>query len=76
MGHSRAGEDYHRSLSILERIGDQHTSAIIYDNLGILYHSQSDRIQARAHYEKANALYEMVGDTQGTQKTAQELQEL
>jgi tetratricopeptide (TPR) repeat protein len=49
---------------------------MLYFNLGMLYHEQGDVKQARAHYEKAKALYEMVGDTQRAQKAAQQLRRL
>jgi hypothetical protein len=45
-------------------------------NLGILYREQSDRDQAQTHFEKAKALYEMVGDARGAQNAAMELRML
>jgi len=67
---------YHKSLANTERIGDQHTSANQYLNLGHFYHKQGDVEQARAHYEKAKALYQMVGDVQRAQRAARALRRL
>jgi tetratricopeptide (TPR) repeat protein len=69
----RALEYYHKSLQIKERIGDRHNAANAYFNLGNLYREQGDAAQARAHYEKAKALYEMVDDARWAQRAAQAL---
>jgi tetratricopeptide (TPR) repeat protein len=69
-------EYFHKSLTISERIGDRHGAAISYFNLGSLYREQGDVRQARVHYEKAKALYEMVGDAPHAQQAAQALREL
>ena len=69
-------EYYHKDLAITERIGDRHGAAISYFNLGGLYRKQGDREQARSHYEKAKALFEMVGDAQRAQKAANALRNL
>jgi len=64
---------YHQALKILERIGDRHAAATFYFNLGNLYRQQGDVAQARAHYEKAKALFEMVGDAPHAQQAAEAL---
>ncbi|TEU16492.1 MAG: tetratricopeptide repeat protein, partial [Anaerolineales bacterium] len=56
--------------------GDRHSAAIVYFNLGNLYREQGDVAQARAHYEKAKALFEMVGDARNAQRAAQALRRL
>ena len=67
---------HHQSLKILERIGDRHNAAGTYFNLGVLYRQQGDVAQARAHYEKAKALFEMLGVAQWAQRAAQALRRL
>ena len=69
-------EHYEKSLKMKERIGDQHGAAISYFNLGILYSKTADRDQARQHFEKAKALYEMLGLSRDAQDAAQALQTL
>ena len=67
---------YHKSLEIQERVGDWPNAAITYFNLGSLYSKQRNRKQAHTHYEKAKALYEMVGDLQHALQAAQALRRL
>ena len=69
---------YHRkSLAIKERGGDWHGAAYSYFNLGNLYLKQGDREQARIHYERARALFEMVGyDGWQAQDAARKLRRL
>jgi predicted negative regulator of RcsB-dependent stress response len=69
-------EYFHKSLDILERTGDRHSAAIFCGNLGGLYQEQGDVKQARVHYEKAKALFEMVGDAPHAQQAAQQLRRL
>jgi len=64
---------YHKSLIITEHNGDRHNAGIAYFNLGILFSNQGDKAQARIHFEKAKALYEIVGDSQWAQNAAMEL---
>ena len=64
------------ALCALQKTGDRHTSANQYFNLGALYYNQGDQTQARPHFEKAKALYEMVGDAQGAQDAVQALRRL
>jgi tetratricopeptide (TPR) repeat protein len=72
----RAMEYYHKALEITERIGEQHLSAEIYANLGLLYNQQGDKAQARAHYQKSKALLEMVGNPLQVQEMAQRIRRL
>jgi tetratricopeptide (TPR) repeat protein len=74
---ARALEYYRKSLDILERVGDHHSAAAAYCNLAILYRDDiGDLGQARAHFEKAKALFEMVGDAGKTHNAARALREL
>ena len=74
---ARAMEFHRKDLAITERIGDHHNAAISYFNLGNLYRENiGDLAQARAHYEKAKALYEMVGDVPRAQQAARALRGL
>ncbi|VFN02669.1 MAG: Tetratricopeptide repeat-containing protein [Candidatus Kentron sp. G] len=71
---ARALEFYGKSLAITERIGDQHTSANQYFNLGTLYRDTiGDREEARANLERAKAIFEQVGDAPNAQKAARAL---
>ncbi|MCP4696841.1 MAG: tetratricopeptide repeat protein [Gammaproteobacteria bacterium] len=71
---ARALELYRKSLDSLERVGDPHNATHICFNMGILYRDDiHDPAQARTHFEMAKALYEMVGDAQGVQKTVRAL---
>ncbi|WP_196764414.1 hypothetical protein, partial [Pseudoalteromonas luteoviolacea] len=49
------------SLEINESLGRKQGMAIQYANMGCLYKQQDDLIQAKAHWEKALALFEQVG---------------
>jgi uncharacterized protein HemY len=60
----------------MERIGNQHGQATLHYNLGQLHREHGQVAQARAHYQQALALCEMVGDWQHAQMVAQELQRL
>ena len=71
---ARALECYRKSLDITDRIGDLHTSANTYFNLGLLYPENiGDQNEARANLEKAKAFYEQVGDARGAQQAARAL---
>ena len=62
---------------IFERIGDRHNAAILYLDLAILYRDEiGDQEEARAHSEKARALFEIVGDARNTQRAALALRQL
>ncbi|MEI7868412.1 MAG: tetratricopeptide repeat protein [Candidatus Methylumidiphilus sp.] len=68
---------YNKSLNIAGRIGDNKTSATTYFNLGILHRDDiGDANQARQHFEKAKALFEMLGLSEDAQRVARELRSL
>ena len=48
----------------------------MYFNLGVLYHETDDRDQARRNFEKAKALFEMLGLSREAQQVAKALQTL
>lgn len=73
---ARALEYYDKSLTITERIGDEAGAANTYFNLGNLYADAGNRNLAWQHYEKARALYEMLGQSQDAQDAARALQTL
>ena len=74
---ARELESYRKSLDIKERIGDRHGAANTYYNLGGLYRDEiDDRGQARAHFEKAKALFDTVGDVPHAQQAAVALRQL
>jgi tetratricopeptide (TPR) repeat protein len=65
-----------KNLEFTLRQGDERRNANIYFNLGNLHCKLGDRDLARVHYEKAKALYQMVGDAQKAQVVAQALRGL
>ncbi len=66
-----------KSLEIQERIGDLHNAARTYYKLGMLYHkNNSDSKQTRIYYEKAKALFDMVGDVDKAQAAERLLHKL
>jgi hypothetical protein len=67
---------YHQALEDMERIGDRHGAAGQYFNLGNLYRKQGDQKQAHLHFQRAKALFEMVGDAQHAHLAAQVLKGL
>ncbi len=70
-------EFYRKSLDIMEAIGDRHGAAVLYFDIGTLYRDEiGNNDEARAHIEKAKALFEMVGDEQGAQKAAKALRDI
>lgn len=74
---TQAREYYLKSLDISNRIKDLHTSARQYLALGNLYRDDfRDRTQASVQYEKAQALFQMVGDADGVQRVASALRGL
>ncbi len=68
---------YEKSLGISKRIGDKYLEAQTYLLLGTLYHLKlDDPIQSRDHYEKARALYEMLGNVEKAQEITEALREV
>ena len=70
-------EFFRKSLEIKEQLGDRHGAAMTYLNLGYLYRDNiNDHAEARKNFERAKALFEMVGDARNAQEVAQALREL
>ena len=70
-------ENYRKALDIMEHCGDHHGAAETYFNLGLIYGKAiGDLTVARQHFEKAKALYELMGDAEHAQQAARELRSL
>ncbi len=70
----RARDFFDKSLDILERIKDYNNAAKFYFNRGLLYSDNFDNpSQASADFNKAKALFELVGDADSAQKAAHAL---
>jgi tetratricopeptide (TPR) repeat protein len=57
----QAIEAYNKSLEISESLGDKHTIAILYDNLGEAYRLKEQHNEAKEFYMKSLALSEQLG---------------
>jgi tetratricopeptide (TPR) repeat protein len=64
-------EFYGKSLEIKVRLGNHEGAAVTYFNMGLLYGRDiGDHAQAHIHFEKAKALFEIVGDMESAQQAA------
>jgi tetratricopeptide (TPR) repeat protein/predicted amidohydrolase len=57
----RAIDYHHRSLDIMQELGDSFGMANVYNNLGLVYWSKSDLDRAVKYYKRSYAIYEEIG---------------
>jgi len=65
----RAIEYYERSLTIKDKVGDEHGMAVTFNNLGLLYQDRGEWERAIGYYERSLAIDERVGDEHGMSTT-------
>jgi DNA-binding SARP family transcriptional activator len=63
--YTRAEEYYRHSLSIRERMGDQHGLALCWTGLGLVAYDRGDPAHAEEYHRCALAIRERIGDQEG-----------
>ena len=70
---TEADTEYRRSLDISERLGDQATMSVTYQNLGVLAEARGDLTEAETQFRRSLAIEQRLGNEVGMAATYQNL---